>query len=178
MLLYFTHLAALVPDPVHNLKINVDQNVPSVALFWHPPQNVGGETQRSPSYVSRYHIRFKPKDRQHYDEMVVDSSTTSIILNRDSGLIPLTTSTFKVRAQCGVDLGEWNAISSYVGKYSWPDNTNCGLGWLHSKVAKGHTSSVLLFLQFRFQYLVSIATLFSPSFCSRTSSEPKIILGH
>jgi len=76
--------------------------------------------------------------------MVVDSSTTSIILNRDSGLIPLTTSTFEVRAQCGDDLGEWSVISSYVGKYYWPDNTNCGLGRLHSKVAKGHTSSVLL----------------------------------
>ena len=117
LLHYSTCLAALVPDPVCNLKISVDQDVPSVALSWYPPRNVGAESQHSTSCVSKYHIRFKPKDRQHYDEVTVDSSATNKILSRESGLIPWTTSTFEVRAQCGDDLGEWNAISSYVGKW-------------------------------------------------------------
>ena len=87
-----------------------------MALSWDRPRNVRVETQRSTSYVSKYYIRFKPKDRQHYDEVTVDSSATNKILSRESGLIPWTMSMFEVRAQCGDDLGEWNAISSYVGK--------------------------------------------------------------
>ena len=40
-----------------------------------------------------------------------------MVLNRESGLVPLVTSTFEVRAQCGDDLGEWNVISGYIGKW-------------------------------------------------------------
>jgi len=116
--------AALVPDPVHNLKISVEPNIPTVALTWDPPGNVI-ETGTWCSLLNaiQYHIRFKPKEREHYDEVSVDSSTTSMVLNRESGLIPLTTSTFEVRAQCGEDLGDWNVISGYIGECKVVFNT-------------------------------------------------------
>ena len=65
----------------------------------------------------QYHVRFKPEGREHYNEISVDSSTNSMVLSRESGLIPLATSTFEVRSQCGDDLGEWNVISGYIGKW-------------------------------------------------------------
>ena len=108
--------AALIPNVVEKLKADVDPNIPSVTLSWAPPQNT--ETQRSWSDVSSYHIRFKPQEREYYDEMSVDRSTTSVVLKRDSGLIPHTKSIFEVRAQCGDDLGQWRVtVSEYIRKY-------------------------------------------------------------
>ena len=52
-----------------------------------------------------------------YDEVDIDGSATSVILKRESGLIPLTTSMFEVRAQCGDNLGKWKAISRYIGEW-------------------------------------------------------------
>jgi len=124
--LFFSSIypAALVPDPVHNLKISVEPNIPTVALTWDPPCNVVETgTQCSLLHAIQYHIRFKPNEREHYDEVSVDSSTTSMVLNRESGLIPLTTSTFEVRAQCGEDLGDWNVISGYIGECKVVFNT-------------------------------------------------------
>ena len=108
--------ADLIPDQIQNLKVELDSNVPFVTLTWQPPQNVGAGSQSCRSDVSSYHICFKPQGREYYDEMRVDSSTTRIILKRDSGLIPHTTSIFKVRAQCGDDLGEWTAVSTFIGE--------------------------------------------------------------
>ena len=117
---YFISLiypTALVPDPVHKLNVSVEPNTPTMSLTWDPPHNVKEiGTQCSLLNAIQYHIRFKPNEREHYDEISVDSSTTSMVLNRESGLIPLTTSTFEVRAQCGEDLGEWNMISGYIGE--------------------------------------------------------------
>ena len=114
----YTHLqafffisAALIPDPVENLKIDVDQDAPSVTLDWEPPQNVGA---RPWSDVSSYWIRFKPQGKKYYEEMNVDSFTTSVVLKRDSGLIPHTRSIFEVRAQCGDDLGKWKQVSAFI----------------------------------------------------------------
>ena len=106
----------MVPSVVEKLKVDVDPNVPSVTLNWAPPQNT--ETQCSWSDVSSYHIRFKPQGRDYYDEMSVSSSTTSVVLKRDSGLVLHATSIFEVRAQCGDNLGAWRvAVSKYIGKY-------------------------------------------------------------
>ena len=102
----------LVPGPVEKLKIHVDKSIPSATLTWAPPQNVGSDTC---SDVSQYHIRFKQKVRMHYHEMTVDGSTTSIVLNRESGLTPLTSFTFEVRAQTGNNLGDWKSVSTVVG---------------------------------------------------------------
>ena len=106
----------LIPDLVQNLKVALDPNIPSVTLTWQPPQNVGPGSQRCTSDVSSYHIRFKPQGRDYYDEMSVSSSTTSVVLKRDSGLILHTTSIFEVRAQCGDNLGEWTIVSAKIGK--------------------------------------------------------------
>ena len=99
-----------------NLKVALDPNIPSVTLTCQPPQNVCPGSQRCTSDVSSYHIRFKPQRRDYYDEMSVSSSTTSVVLKRDSGLILHTTSIFEVRAQCGDNLGEWTIVSANIGK--------------------------------------------------------------
>ena len=94
----------------------MDPSVPSVTLTWDPPRNVGVRLQRPSSDVSSYHIRFKPQDREHYHDISVDRSTACVVLKRDSGLIPHTTSIFEVRAQCRDGLGEWKQVSKYIGK--------------------------------------------------------------
>lgn len=111
-ILSISSISAAVPGPVQNLKIDVNPNVPSVTLTWDPPQN---ETPCSRSDM-KYHIRFKPLEREYYDDKIVDKSTTTIVLKRESGLIPHTTTIFEVRAQCGDDLGEWTAVSAFIGE--------------------------------------------------------------
>ena len=105
----------LVPGPVEKLKIHVDKSIPSATLTWAPPQNVGADSPSTCSEVSQYHIRFKPKGRKDYREMTVDGSATSIVLNRESGLIPHTSFTFEVRTQSRDNLGDWKSVSTIVG---------------------------------------------------------------
>ena len=147
MNIYFIIPLALVPDPVEDLKAHVDSSVPSVALCWTPPQNVGARTPSSCSDVSCYQIRIKSSRRQHsnsdkccglywerngvfskhfgiisytkkqnYYEISVGGSTTSIVLDRETGLTPHSTFTFEVRAQCGEDVGQWRAVQVFVGE--------------------------------------------------------------
>ena len=115
---HFIFPAALIPDPVGNLRIHLDTGVPSVTLTWTPPENTKAGTQSSRSDVSRYHIRFKPKERQNFDNYEVDNSTTSVVFDRNSGLIPHKTFVFEVRAQCGDALGEWKAVSALISELS------------------------------------------------------------
>ena len=68
------------------------------------------------SDVSSYHIRFKPQGRQHYNEVYVNGSTTSIVLSEESGLSLHTTVIFEVRAQSGDDFGEWKVVSAFIGE--------------------------------------------------------------
>lgn len=110
----FTIPVALIPDPVGKLKADLDPGVPSVTLSWTPPQNA--EPQSCLSDVSRYHIRFKSKERQLYYHIDVDSSTTRIDFNRESGLIPHKTFIFEVRAQCGDAFGQWKAESALISE--------------------------------------------------------------
>jgi len=112
----FTIPVALIPDPVGKLKVDLDPGVPSVTLSWTPPQNTEAEPQSCHSDVSRYHIRFKPKERQLYYHIDVDSSTTRIDFNRESGLIPHKTFIFEVRAQCGDAFGQWKAESALISE--------------------------------------------------------------
>ena len=108
--------SALDPDPVENLKIYVDPCIPSVTLTWAPPQNSGVGPPDSSLDVSRYLIRFRPRGAWHYKEITVDGSTTSLVLKRESGLTPHTTSIFEVRAESGDNLGQWKTVSAFVGK--------------------------------------------------------------
>ena len=109
-------LSALNPDPVENLKIHVDPCIPSITLTWAPPQNSGVGSPESCLDVSRYHIRFKPRGTRHYKDNTVDGSTTSLVLKRDSGLTPHTTSIFEVRAESGDNIGQWKTVSAFVGE--------------------------------------------------------------
>ena len=104
----------LVPDTVENLKTIVNPKIPSVTLTWAPPLIL--EIATTISDVSSYHIRFKKNRGRHYEEAFVDGSTTSIVLNRELGLTTHTTFTFEVRAQSGDDIGQWKAISAFVGE--------------------------------------------------------------
>ena len=123
--MYIFCYSALNPDPVESLKIHVDPCIPSVSLTWAPPQNSGVGSPDSCLDVSRYHIQFKPRGTRH--DITVDGSTTSLVLKRDSGLTPHTTSVFEVRPESGDILGQWRTVSAFVGKLkkvSW-GNEEC-----------------------------------------------------
>jgi len=92
-----------------------------VDLTWDPPPNASDAGN-----VTAYHLWFKPKGREHYREMTVDGSTTSVVLARESGLIPQTTYDFGVRAQSGDGLGDWKIVSTYVGMFTSQDQNLCG----------------------------------------------------
>ena len=104
----------LVPNQVENLAASLNPNVPSVTLTWDPPSNVGVGTQSSWPDVTKYHIRFFRRGTC----FEIYCSTTSVVLNRDSGLTPLITSKFEVRAQCGDCIGKWKSVSVFIGKLS------------------------------------------------------------
>ena len=98
------------------MKATVDPKVPSVDLTWDPPTNTSDAGD-----VTKYHICFKQDGKEwcESEEMTVDGSTTSIVLTRESGLVPLlTTYDFAVRAQSGEDIGEWETVSAYFGIYT------------------------------------------------------------
>ena len=114
---HFIYIAtALTPEPVRNLTATVDAHVPSVALNWDPPANAAHAGD-----VTKYEIHFQDNDSSFHGEEVVNGSTTTTIITRESGLRPLTTFTFNVRAcsrgDVGNDVGgEWRAVSTFVGK--------------------------------------------------------------
>ena len=91
------------------MKVSVNAK-PSAILTWDPPHNVNAGDVRS------YHIRFKPEERQHYNEVKVNGSTTRIVLRKKDGLSLHTTFTFEVRAQSGDDFGEWEVVSELIGE--------------------------------------------------------------
>jgi len=103
-------LAGLDPNPVQNLKATANPSAPSIELTWDPPTNASGSGD-----VTKYHICFKPDGRDWYDETTVDGSTTSMVLTRDSGLVPQTTYELGVRAQSADNMGEWERLSAYIG---------------------------------------------------------------
>jgi len=52
--------------------------------------------------------------------MIIDESSTTCLLTRDSGLIASTMHTFAVRAQQNTEtLGEWKKVTAYVGRFYW-----------------------------------------------------------
>jgi len=126
----------LVPGPVENLMPSIDPSQPSVMLSWKPPAN-----SQHDGDVKFYEIRFNPSERvdevsngasnssaipYEMHQITFDSSITTIALTRETaisitrelGLIPLTKTTFQVRAENADSKGEWTSVSTYVGMYS------------------------------------------------------------
>ena len=110
-LMYF--FSAFTPNPVQNLKAAIDTHKPSVTLKWDPPANAG-----FPGYITNYKVRFWDKEKGHYNESTMDgSTTTTTVITRKTGLRPLTTTTFEVRACSGGDVcPEWRTVSAFIGK--------------------------------------------------------------
>ena len=91
----------------------VDSHKPAVTLKWDPPANVG-----YPGDVTKYQVRFWDKKKKRYNEKTVNGSTTTTVITRESGLRPLTISTFEVRACSGIDESEeWRTVSTFVGRF-------------------------------------------------------------
>ena len=105
---------ALTPDQVQNLTTTVDSRKPSVTLKWDPPANAG-----YPGDVTKYQVRFWDKEKKRYNEKTVNGSTTTTDITRESGLSPLTETTFEVRACSGDDVCQkWRAVSTFVGMFT------------------------------------------------------------
>ena len=94
-----------------NLTAAADPLMPSVMLKWEPPGN------EYAADVTGYQICFWCKEKSCYNKMLVDASTTATVITRESGLKPLTMSTFEVRACSGDDVGqEKKTVSAFVGR--------------------------------------------------------------
>ena len=110
---------ALIPDTVQNLTAAVDTYNPTVTLNWDPPANAAHA-----GYVTKYEIRFWDNDGFH-GEKVVNGSTTTTVITRKSGLRPLTTFTFKVRAYSGDNASqEWMVLSRFIGMLTYNEKKN------------------------------------------------------
>ena len=95
---------ALTPDSVQNLTADVNPHKPSVTLNWDPPANATG-------YVTKYEINFQDNDSGFHGEDIVNGSTTFTVIRRESGLRPLSTFTFRVKAHSGDNASqEWRNV--------------------------------------------------------------------
>ena len=80
-------------------------------LNWDPPTNAVDAGD-----ITKYEIHFRDNDRSFHGEKVVNGSTTTAVITRESGLRPLTTFTFKVRAYSGDYASqEWRTVSKFIG---------------------------------------------------------------
>ena len=100
-----------MPCPVQNLTASLDTSTPSVTLNWEPPANASDEQD-----ITKYQICLWDEEKDFCNETVVNGSTTTSVITRESGLRPLTTFTFKVRAYSGDDVSrEWRTVSRFIG---------------------------------------------------------------
>ena len=82
-----------------------------MTLKWDPPAHAG-----YPGDVTKYQVRFWDKERRCFNETTVDGSTTTTVITRESGLRPLTVTTFQVRAFSGDDVSqEWRTVTTFLG---------------------------------------------------------------
>ena len=96
------------PDPVRNLSVNVDENIPAIMLSWNPPENI-----QSADELNEYHIHVFQNEQNNGTPF--RTSATSALFTRELGLDPLENYHFQVRAQCGCEDGEWRQESAYYG---------------------------------------------------------------
>ena len=93
------------------ILLSIDPLKPSVMLKWEPPGN------EYAADVTGYQICYWCKEKGCYNKMLVDVSNTATVITRESGLKPLTISTFEVRACSGDDVGqEKKTVSAFVGR--------------------------------------------------------------
>ena len=104
-------LAALHPDPVRNLSVTVNENIPTVTLSWNPPANIQNTDE-----LNEYHIDVVGNCEGHNGTTFRVSTTyTSAVLTRESGLDPLENYHFQVCAQSGREEGERKHVSAFYG---------------------------------------------------------------
>lgn len=120
-LVYYTGSFTVVGE-VQNLTAILQPNYEFgpetfLTLQWDAP------IKNSDDEITSYNIRFKPKDGDSYHEESVDGPSRTITLTKASGIEPLTTYKFKVRARIGDTEGKWKAVSQYIGKYKLPHYT-------------------------------------------------------
>ena len=65
--------------------------------------------------VTAYDIRFRPDGEDAYHEENVDGCNRIIVFTKESGIKPLTTYNFEVRARIDVAEGKWKEVSQYIG---------------------------------------------------------------
>ena len=84
-----------------------------MTLKWDPPANA----ERTGD-VTDYQVRFWDKQEGCYKGKFVNGSTTTTVITRETGLRPLTETTFEVRACSGIDESqEWRTVSTFVGRF-------------------------------------------------------------
>jgi len=106
----FLSYAALVPGPVQNLRSSLDTNKHSLSLNWDKPNNA-----KASGDVTAYDIRFRPSESrtgEGYRKMTVRAPITSILLTEESGLQPLRTYDFEVRARNDGHEGKWSKLET------------------------------------------------------------------
>ena len=120
MLMCFTcfHLFITVGD----LEASLQPRIPelSVTLRW------GVTKQSREDEITAYDIRFRPKDADGYiNGTSVDGTCKTITLTSTSGIAPLTTYEFEVRARCGDSVGKWKSIIGKVITVIYITGINC-----------------------------------------------------
>ena len=112
----FSTYTAMIPGPVHNLKLTLDRNKPSLTLDWEPPTNVD---LGNPAELTQYEVSFKAEEQEGYSiQKIVPSSSTMLTLTSESGLILDCICQFSVRAKNRDDqTGKWNSASKLIGMY-------------------------------------------------------------
>ena len=89
----------------------MDSHEPSLTLNWKRPDNIWDAEE-----MVAYDIHFKSSETDEYEEMSEDCYATGVTFTRQSGLVPLTTYNFKVRARSEDGEGEWSTLSTIFGK--------------------------------------------------------------
>ena len=89
----------------------MDIHKPSVTLKWDAPANAGCTGD-----VTSYEIHFWDEEKGCYNETTVNGSSTTAVITRETGLRPLTETSFEVRACSGDDVcPEWRTVTTFVG---------------------------------------------------------------
>ena len=96
-----------------------------MTLKWDPPANAG-----YPGDVTKYQVRFWDKERSCFNEKTVNGSTTTTVITRESGLRPLTETTFEVRACSGDSVSQkWRNATTFVDIDIAMENSGMTAGW-------------------------------------------------
>ena len=91
--------------------MDMDPHKPSLTLNWRRPDNIWDAEE-----MVAYDIHYKSSETDEYEEMSEGCYATGFTFTRQSGLVPLTTYEFKVRARSEDGEGEWSTVSTIFGK--------------------------------------------------------------